>query len=87
MTVRLAEAFGSKPVPKTLRQLIDELIDVNIDGAQTPTETAWSLARKAEEIDAEIDRRLTLIENFHGTEATRMRAILETGEDKAWWQA
>jgi hypothetical protein len=38
-------------------------------------------------IRTEIDRRLTAVQDFHGTEATRIRAILETGDDKAWWQA
>jgi hypothetical protein len=86
LTVQLAEAFGVKTVRKTLRQLVDELVDVNIDGAQAKTEERWDLARRAEEIDAEITRRLSLVDGFHGTEATRMRAILDTGEDKPWWQ-
>lgn len=87
MTVRLAEAFGSKPVPKTLRQLVDELVNINCDGVQSSGAERFVLADKANEVYEEIERRLSLIENFHGTEATRMRAVLETGEDKAWWQA
>jgi hypothetical protein len=61
----------------TLLELIEEYRDNHLAGA----------ALEAAHTMVEIERRLSLVDEFHGTEATRMRAILETGEDKAWWQA
>lgn len=90
LTVQLAEAFGVKTVRKTLRQLVDELVAENMssvyaDERGDPVQGRVH-AEQADVIDAEIERRLSLVDEFHGTEATRMRAILETGEDKPWWQ-
>lgn len=88
LTVQLAEAFGSKPVRKTLRQLVDELIEINIDGASSyeSVQGQLELAKRAEAVDTEINRRLAVIEEFHQPESTQLRAILD-GESEAWWQA
>jgi hypothetical protein len=71
----LAQFFADRP--PTLRQLVEQYRDLHLLGKSLDAAGAM----------AEIDRRLTAVEGFHGTEATRMRAILETGDDKTWWQA
>ena len=61
----------------TLLELVEQYRDLHLLGQ--PLEAADAMA--------EIDRRLTLVKGFYGTEATRILAILETGENKPWWQA
>jgi len=89
LTVQLAEAFGSKPSfkGKSVLALIDELVELNLDGQQSGSfDEQLRLAQKAEDVHVEIERRLSLVDGFHGTEATRIRSILDTGLDEPWWQ-
>lgn len=69
--------FADRPAAPSLLELIEQYRDLHLTGK--PLDAADSMA--------EITRRLTLVGGFHGTESTRIRAILETGEDKPWWQA
>lgn len=72
----------------SLLELVEQLVDINIDGATTfDADERRSLANRAVVLHQSIHDRLAALESFHGTEAVRMRAILETGEDKPWWQA
>lgn len=88
LTVRLAQSFGSKTSFKgrSLIALVDDVVEQNLDGQVASTfGEQLRCAQKAEDIHEEIKRRLALIENFHDPESVRIRAILETGEDKPWF--
>jgi hypothetical protein len=74
----LAQFFIDRPAeqPPTLLELVEQYRDMHLHGRSL--DAADSMA--------EIERRLTAVADFHGTEATRIQAILATGDDKAWWQ-
>jgi hypothetical protein len=86
----LAQFFIDRPAEPT--QTLQQLIDA-YGKAMYSACSAWECAEgtaedaECDRLRAEIERRLTAVDGFHGSEATRMRAILETGDDKAWWQA
>jgi hypothetical protein len=69
--------FADRPAVPSLLELIEQYRDLHLIGK--PLDAADAMA--------EISRRLTAAEQFHGTEASRINAILTTGEDKAWWQS
>lgn len=83
----LTQFFIDRPAEApTLLQLIDQLVDAHLDGlsAQADSDAEKAHAEKADEIYAEIVRRLAEVEKFGGTEATRIQAILRTGTDDGW---
>lgn len=72
-----AQFFADRPAVPSLLELIEQYRDLHLLGRSL----------EAAEPMAEIARRLTAVADFHGTESTRIQAILETGVDKAWWQS
>jgi hypothetical protein len=76
----LAQFFIDRPADQPRRLTLLELIDAYAEATTPPMREGWT------DLRTEIGRRLTAVQDFHGTEATRIRAILETGEDKAWWK-
>lgn len=71
----------------TLIELVEELVAVNVIGelCEQGSDEERVRADRAEELDVEIRRRLAeVVTNFKGTEAVRIRMILETGSDAGW---
>lgn len=63
----------------SLLQLIDQLVDANLDGASCDegSDEEKVHAEKAEKIHAEIEERLCGIQMFGGTEAFKIKRILD----------
>lgn len=70
----------------SLLELVDELIDINLDGARSEdADERNKLAQRAEEVYEDIRSRLMAVDNFHQPESVRIRSILD-GEDKPWFE-
>jgi hypothetical protein len=64
---------------KTLPDLIDRYAHTRRMSAQTESGEAYDYFKEATELRAEIARRLELVEQYRGTEASAIKAILATG--------
>lgn len=62
----------------TMLELIEELVAVNVLGVTAETGDEETLrAIRAEVLDVEIRRRLAAVNDHHGTEASKIRLILD----------